>query len=60
MKKRNLLSAVLALGFLLGVRDGYLTLWKDGVKDPLTTFPYRAELLPESDRQCKSYRNSFP
>ncbi|MDD5954543.1 MAG: hypothetical protein PUD38_05000 [Firmicutes bacterium] len=42
----------LIFGFLLGVSDGYIALWKDGNAQPLRVFPYRAELLPVADRQA--------
>ena len=40
----------LLFAFLLGIRDGYITLWRDGNTTPLQVFPYRAEMLPEADR----------
>ena len=50
MKYEKLLAA-LALSFLLGVHDGYIALWKDGNPEPAEVFPYKAELLPETDRK---------
>ncbi len=50
-KTRRIFSAVL-LGFLLGIHDGRIALWKDGVSQPLRVFPYRAEMLPLSDQQA--------
>ena len=49
MKYRKQLAA-LALTFLLGVHDGYIALWRDGNPEPVEIFPYKAELLPEADR----------
>ena len=51
MKKRQCLYLTLLLGFLLGISDGYITLWKDGNADPLQVFPYRAENLPIADQK---------
>ena len=42
---------VLLLGYLLGVSDGYITLWKDDSPVPLEVFPCRAEMLPPCDQQ---------
>ena len=39
----------LLFGFLLGVSDGYITLWRNTDPNPLQVFPYRAEMLPEAD-----------
>ena len=50
MKKRQCLYLTLLLGFLLGISDGYITLWKDGEAQP-RIFPYRAETLPEADQK---------
>lgn len=42
----------LLFGFLLGIRDGYIALWKDGNATPIRVFPYRAEYLPEADQRA--------
>ena len=51
MKKERILSLIMLL-FLLGVRDGYITLWKDGKSDPIRQFPYRVQYLPASDQRA--------
>lgn len=48
---RHLYLALL-FGFLLGVSDGYIALWRVGSTKPMQVFPYRAEMLPEADRQA--------
>ncbi|MBR4289175.1 MAG: BofC C-terminal domain-containing protein [Oscillospiraceae bacterium] len=40
----------LLFGFLLGISDGYITLWRDGSTQPLQVFPYQAQMLPEADQ----------
>lgn len=52
MKKKNFLCMVLMLGFLVGIKDGYITLWRDGDAKPLRVFPYRAEMLPIADQKA--------
>lgn len=52
MKRHRYLLYLAALGFLLGIRDGYIALWKDGDPEPAEVFPYRAEMLPEADRNA--------
>ena len=42
---------VVALGFLLGIQDGYIALWKDGSEKPVEVFPFQARLLPKSDQE---------
>ena len=49
MRRQSIVSAMLLL-FLLGVRDGYITLWKNGEAEPLRQFSYKAEYLPPPDR----------
>ena len=50
MRNRHILCYLLALGFLLGIKDGKIALWKDGESQP-RIFPYRAETLPEADQK---------
>ncbi len=49
MRYTHTITAILALGFLLGISDGKIALWTDGKAEP-TIFPYHAELLPEPDQ----------
>jgi len=50
MKYQHILCYLLALGFLVGIQDGKIAVWKDGEAKP-TVFPYRAETLPEADQK---------
>ena len=52
IKLKQFLSMAIIFGFLLGVRNGYVALWKDGNPEPLKVFPYHADNLPEADRQA--------
>ena len=47
---KRILGKILVLAYLLGVKDGFIALWKDGAPEPIQVFPYRADSLPESDR----------
>lgn len=49
MKFMHSIYCVLLLGFLLGVHNGNIAIWKDDDPTPLRVFPYRAELLPKED-----------
>ena len=51
MKHAGLLLVV-ALGFILGIQDGYIALWKDGSAKPVEIFPFQAQLLPEKDQDA--------
>ena len=48
---KKLVLTVLALTFLLGIRDGYIALWTDGSGDPVEVFPFQAKYLPEADQK---------
>ena len=37
--------------FLLGCRDGFITLWKIPEPDPVYIFPYAVSSLPPQDRE---------
>ncbi len=52
MKTTHLRALVLVLGFLLGIQDGRIALWKDGQAQPVEVFPIQAKMLPEADRKA--------
>ena len=55
MKKRPLttfLCTTAQLGFLLGIHDGRIALWKDGETDPWRVFPYPAAVLPAEEQSA--------
>ena len=52
MKRKRFKKILLLFGFLLGISDGRIALWKDGQADPVKVFPYRAETLPLADQQA--------
>ena len=47
---RNICTMALAAGFLLGIRDGRLTLWRDGQTRPEQVYDIRADTLPPADQ----------
>ena len=49
--RRNLCT-ILLLGFLLGVKDGKIALWKDGAPHPWKVFPYPVSVLPAETQQA--------
>lgn len=54
MKRPDLyrrLCTVLLLGFLLGIREGKIALWKDGEAEPWRVFPYPVAVLPAETQQ---------
>ena len=44
------LALMMALGFLLGIREGRLTLWRDGEDRPEQVYDIQADSLPPADR----------
>ena len=44
------LSLTLVCGFLLGIYEGRLTLWRDGEDRPEQIYDIRADSLPPADR----------
>lgn len=54
MKKQKMsqhICCLLLLGFLLGVRDGRIALWKDDQQEPWKIFPYPIAVLPADTQQ---------
>jgi hypothetical protein len=47
---RKICTLVLVMGFLLGIRDGKLTLWRDGRTQPEQVYDIRADSLPPADQ----------
>ena len=59
---RRRYSIFLAIGFLLGVYEGHIALWKDGSAEPAEVFPFRVEMLPPADQNklCDGIRIKNP
>lgn len=51
MFKRVFITNLLLLGFIVGIHEGKIALWKDNQKKPLKVFPYQASMLPEADQE---------
>ena len=47
-------AMILLAGFLLGLHDGRLTLWRDGTAHPEQIYDIRADTLPPADRLALS------
>ena len=52
MRKIRHLYIALVLGFILGISEGYVALWKDSDAKPAEVFPYQARFLPAADQQA--------
>lgn len=52
MKRNQLFATLLLLGFLLGIHNGKVALWKDNEPQPCRIFPYSAALLPRDIRNA--------
>lgn len=42
--------ALVCAGYLLGIRNGYLTVWRDDDPEPVHSFYVRVENLPPADQ----------
>ena len=49
-RPRNQIAMLLLLSFLLGLRDGRLTLWREGEDHPEQIYDIREDSLPPADR----------
>lgn len=49
---RRRFCTLVLLGFLIGVHEGRIALWKDGESTPWRIFPYPVSVLPEEDRNA--------
>lgn len=52
MRKQRILLNFLVFGFLLGVYEGRIAIWKDHQKDPVKVLPYQVSMLPEADQRA--------
>lgn len=51
MRKQTVLANILLIGFILGIHEGRIALWKDDQAKPMKVFPYQASILPEEDQK---------
>ena len=51
MKRRNIIMSILLFGFILGVYEGKIALWRDNQEKPMKVFPYQVSILPQADQQ---------
>ena len=51
MKMKAWLCTLLLFGFLLGVHEGKVALFRDGSTKPMKVFPYDISMLPEADQK---------
>ena len=49
-RTNRMLALGLCAGFLLGISEGKLTLWREGVSHPEQVYDIRADSLPPADR----------
>lgn len=52
MKKRRLAAQLFLFGFLLGIHNGRIALWKEPDPEPCRVFPYSAAALPSEVRDA--------
>ncbi len=52
MKLAPFLCTAAMFGFLLGIHEGRIALWKDEDPQPYKVFPYHARMLPADDRRA--------
>lgn len=52
MKHLRFVHLLLAFGFLLGVKNGCIALYRQGQSQPVRVFPYPVRLFPEQDQQA--------
>lgn len=52
MKLDRLYYFSLFLGFILGIRGGFIALWPEDQPEKAKVFPYSAASLPDADKQA--------
>lgn len=52
MKRSKAFIPIVLLGFLLGIHNGRVALWKEPDPEPCKVFPYPVSMLPEDIRQA--------
>ena len=48
---RKHLCLVLALGWILGIHQGFIALWEENATEPAAVYPHKASLLPPAEEQ---------
>ncbi len=52
MRIKRIMCNILLFAYLLGVKDGFIALWKDETPEHIRVFPYRADSLPPEDQKA--------
>lgn len=52
MKIKNLVISTLLLGYILGIHNDKLALWKDDDPEPIKIFPFSVTSLPKADQNA--------
>lgn len=52
MRRKTQRYFSLFLGFILGIKGGYIALWPEDEPEKAQIFPYQASSLPDADRQA--------
>lgn len=52
MRKMSCLYCMILFGFMLGIHEGRIALWRGEDPQPVKVFPYSAQLLPVADRRA--------
>lgn len=52
MKQSKLIIPIVMLGFLLGIHNGRVALWKEPDPEPRKVFPYPVTMLPQDIQQA--------
>ena len=52
MRRKKYLCHILLFGFLLGIYEGKIALWKDNQEKPIKVIPYQVSMLPKEDQQA--------
>lgn len=50
--KRVFSSIMLIAAFILGTKDGFIALWREGEHDPIKVFPYSITSVPRKDQDA--------
>lgn len=52
MRKNHYLYCILVFGFILGIHNGNIALWKEPDPQPIRVFPYAVSSLPPADQRA--------
>lgn len=52
MHRTNCIACAVLVGFLIGIQNGYVAVWRDGARQPAYVSQRAVDMLPQADQRA--------